>query len=258
MPKKVLIEDVKEKKVVKAKIATKELVKKVNVEKKVKPDKVVEVVSTKQKEEKIKIKYNIFNLVEIITHALSRIVNDLGKYVTKKENENKVFVVLKLLLIFFAIAILKVPFVAIKMFGVFLIYLVGTTFRELLSSTWIHVVNYTYVLISLNFLYVSVKKLIKTEEYLAFYQDDNKKIKMMKNIGSKAVAVLRMILYFALLPLLGAAVLFAVALGMFIFMAMHNIYLISIFLIVISAIAILVSLFFLLYDSCFSKKVGEK
>ena len=209
----------------------------------------------KEKEEKKK-ESSIYSFIEIFTHAIQKIVNDITKFIGKKENSNKVFVILKVLVLLILISLMKYPFRLIKGFGVMLIYMIGTTFREPLSGIWMSIVNYTYWLIGIILIYKSLKQIVKSEEFLEFFQgkDNTKKNKRLKSTTKILIKITRALTYISLLVLVTVAMLFTIFFVLLLFLATRGALLISAFLIIGSIITIFVSLFFLLHEFCFGKK----
>ena len=153
------------------------------------------------------------------------------------------------------LAILKIPFIVLGTLGEGIIYLLGTTFREILSCIWTSTVSYTYYILSLIVLVKVIYDMSKRKEYKLEIKGSSKK---GNNLYYAIQVILKIIIAISLIPLLLTDLMLFGIVGMLICFLTHGIIIIGPMIMVIGLIIMITISLSYISDIVFFDKGGDK
>jgi len=235
-----------------------------------------EILSTYKKHNKSS-KSWLENIINRVTNWLVTLFHKFIKVVSDKKNEDTLYLIFKVIVILLFIWICKMPFMIIEHIGylIFEIFPLGT--GEALIEIWEFLVEAGYLIFAIIFLITAIKKLINNDESIKDKKVEKKKehpkkeemsssinkepIKNVENNNTKTaktflspfLTMLKVFVVILTIPLALIIIALFLALGIMIVFLFNEIYLISLFFIVIGLIIISISTLLLIYRLLFGK-----
>ncbi len=167
-------------------------------------------------------------------HAFNA-VDKLSKFLRTKYGKNIVKIVLQALILLTLIRIIELPVFIIAETGEAIITSFASTFRLLVSSVWVYMIYYAYYIFSLILIYTFIKDLLKDKDLIEV-SDKKEKNDNFKNILEGIKQFFKILIYVSEIPIILIIIGGIVLLVYMSMIAAKGVYLISLFLFVISVI----------------------
>lgn len=183
-------------------------------------------------------KYSFSYLLDIITDSFVVAIKKVNKFLADKKKNVIVRIIIRIVCCLLILAILKAPFFALGKVGEGIIYLLGTTFREVFASIWISVVSYAYWLFSLIIFFKVIYDMSNRKDYKI---EIKQSIQIGNNLYYAIKVILKIMITISLIPLMLVAIMLFALLGMLICFITHGMYIFGPFLIIIGLIVMVVA-----------------
>ncbi len=157
---------------------------------------------------------SLIDLIDYLTAGAVEVLKKIGKLVNNKNSHDIVYIFTKILITFCVIALLDIPFTLIKEFGVVLIYTIGNTFRQLLSTCWSFIVYLSYFLLSVILFLKVFDSILKDKELNLIEQNRRKDVHAKKKVFLPIISFLKVCLIILTIPLFLLLILILIIMGM--------------------------------------------
>lgn len=190
----------------------------------------------KKKKEK-----GLVDLIDFVTEKTLFFIKKIGKMISNKNSHDTMYIFTKIIITLLVLAILKLPFICLEELGTILIYTIGATFRYILSSCWIVILDVSYLMLSFIVLLKVFKTVLKDKE-LNFIEDNRRKDTKVKNkIFLPIIKIIKICLSLLLIPVVLAVFSIFVVLGMNIALLVNGYTFVSLFLMCIGLLIMISS-----------------
>lgn len=157
---------------------------------------------------------SLIDLIDYLTVGAVEVLKKIGKLVNNKNSHDIVYIFTKVLITFCVIALLDIPFTLIKGIGVVLIYTIGDTFRQALSTCWGFVVYLSYFLLSIVLFLKVFDSILKDKELNLIEQNRRKDVHAKKKVFLPIISFLKVCLIILTIPLFLLLMLILIIIGM--------------------------------------------
>lgn len=184
---------------------------------------------------------SVLNIIDYITDKTLGVLKKLGRLISNKKSHDTIEIFIKIIITLILLAFMKIPFMFLEQFGTITIYTIGSTFRMILSTTWVIFLKLAYLLFDFVVLLKVFKSILSNKE-LNFIEDNRRKdASVKKKIFNPLIKLMKVCLYLALIPLVFAYLTVIVIIGMNIAMLVKGYTLISLFLVLIGIAVMIIS-----------------
>lgn len=207
-----------------------------------------ELLEEKKSAKKVKKREKNQNSLEA---ALDYATKKCGKFIQKiatKEKEHWLFLLVRLCLIFLYFIIVRYLVIGFQMLGILLIYLIASTFREILSCIWCVILNYGFIVFILYTLDYEWHRIIDKEEFA----------KLKKKVGTGVENAFHILNFLLVLPLFMLIIGVLFIFGILVYLHTKGIYLMGIYFMLAGIFLMLISLFLAIYRNSTTKKKEEE
>ena len=170
---------------------------------------------------------SFLDIINICTDKVFMGLNWLSKMVRGKNTKDTIYIFTKIIVTFLLLMALNVAFSILKYCGVNLIYLIGSTFRSILSDCLIMVLNITYIILCFIILLKTFSSILNNKELNLIEKDRKKDTKVKKKIFTPIISILRTCLYISVIPIIFFMGIIFIMIGMNISLLVHGYTLIS-------------------------------
>lgn len=204
---------------------------------------------------KSKKKETLINLIEFLTTKTTFYLKKIGKLVNNKNTYDTIFIFTEVIITLIILWLLKFPFDIIEEIGVFLVYLVGSTFRNILSIILRCIIQISYFIFCLIMLLNVFRSIFKNKELNLVETDRKKDSKIKKKVFTPILEVIIICLDLLTVPFVLASLGILILLGMNLALLVNGYKIISLFPILIGLLIMFISVILVLSDL---KKGGKK
>ncbi len=125
---------------------------------------------------------SLVDLIDFLTAKCVDAFKWLGKMSRGKNTTDTIYIFTKIILTLLLLGLLDIPFVILKNIGVSFIYLIGSTFRGLLSTCLRGVLNISYLVLCLIIFLKVFNSILKNKELNIIEENRKKDTKVKKKL----------------------------------------------------------------------------
>ena len=144
----------------------------------------------------------VLGAIDFLTEKCVKFFKWIGKTSTGKNTKDTVFIVTKVSITIILLALLEIPFAVLNSMGVALIYLVGSTFRSILSTSLDLVLKISYIIICLMVLLKVFKSILSNKELNIFEENRRKDTRVKNKLFLPIISFLRTCLIILKIPVI--------------------------------------------------------
>lgn len=191
---------------------------------------------------------SFLDIVDFCTDKVFMALNWLSKMIRGKNTKDTVYIFTKVVVTFLVLFALNFLFGILKYCGVNLVYLIGSTFRSILSDCLVFVLNMTYIILCFIVLLKTFSSILDNKELNLIEQDRKKDTKIKKKIFLPIISVLNMCLYICVIPIVFLMGIILIMVGMNISLLVHGYTLISPFFMYAGLLVMLYTALCVIFD----------
>lgn len=211
------------------------------------------------KKNKIKIRFTSLNLlIDDITNYLITILKKFKDIITNKKGSGILKLTIKLLVLFFLIWLLNIPFYLINKLGAMIIYKTSTTFNEILVQGWTMFISYVYIITSTLIIFDTFIAILNDEAVIIILDDKKKNNALKKKLFYPIIKGIKIIALILLIPLVIILISLFILLGTIIGLITQGASIYSLSIVNIGLIIIIFTITSFIYKWIFNKHKGVK
>lgn len=221
-------------------------------------DEVINELLDKEKKNDKKNRVDTNKYMRIIVDEVKDFINKVGKLFNVKSDEDLLKLVVNILLVFFCVMLLKIPFTIFKEIGFSIFSIFPNIIAGLFSLIWGLVIQIVYFVTSIYLIYVVVKKVViedkTTSKGILEIKKDIKDGVDKLDKNNLTNTVLKVLLFIITLPLYFIAFLLFISLGITVGLVLNGVMVTGILLIIIALLIIFTSIISLINSMMFGGK----
>lgn len=157
---------------------------------------------------------NIMSCIDFLAEKLIEIIKKLGKYISNKNTHDTIYIFAKILVSILFVYISSIIFDFVDIIGRNIVFLVGVSFRNFLSSLLHITVRITYYIFCFIVLLTVFRSILKDKE-LNFIEDNRRKDTILKKkVLNPIIELIKAILNILTIPASLVIIFCMIALGM--------------------------------------------
>lgn len=191
---------------------------------------------------------NFSDIVDFCTDKVFLGLNWLSKMIRGKNTKDTIYIFTKIIVTFLILLVLNYVFMILKYFGVNLIYIIGSTFRSILSDCLVIALNMTYVILCFIILLKTFSSILENKELNLIEKDRKKDTKVKNKVFLPIISVLRAGLYICVIPIISLMGIILIMTGMNVSLLVHGYKLISPFFMYAGILVMLYTALCVIFD----------
>ena len=191
---------------------------------------------------------SFLDIIDFLTDKVFFGLNWLSKMVRGKNTKDTIYIFTKIIVTFLFLSMLNFAFYILKSVGVDAIYLIGSTFRSILSDCLLIVLNLIYIILCFIILLKVFSSILDNKELNLIEQDRKKDTKMKKKVFLPIISILRTCLYISVIPIVVLMGMIFIMIGMNISLLTHGYLLISPFFMYAGILIMLYTALLVIFD----------
>ena len=205
----------------------------------------------KTKKKKITLNY----ILDFATDTCIKAIKEVNKFLTNKKQNVLVRVIIRIAVCLLLLAILEVPFLLGEKIGLGIIYLVSSTYRDVISSIWNSAIDYSYLIFSSIVLLKVIYTMSKNKDYKFEIKENTR---LSDNLYYAACLILKLIIGVSLIPMILICLMLFAIFGMLFCLITHGIIIIGPLIIVAGLIVLLCTCLSYISDVVYFDEGGNK
>ena len=170
---------------------------------------------------------SFLDIIDFCTDKVFEGLNWISKMIRGKNTKDTIYIFTKIIVTFLVLFVLNFAFGILKYLGVNLVYLIGSTFRSILSDCLVIILNMTYIILCFVVLLKSFSSIFNNKELNLIEKDRKQDTKVKKKVFTPIISTLRVCLYICLVPIISLMGIIFVLIGMNFSLLFHGYTLIS-------------------------------